>query len=203
MEINKIMRLENLYKTIFVQVWLLIISTMIFIGGIVMLNDLHNYKYVITEGYGANSALLTDEQGTLYRRVYIDCKAKLMYSLSWPGLENGEYEVMENKGYEVKSDGIYLDIYERNPENDELIFLKTIHSDTYSEIFYDVDYGDRITIIPRIENIKYKYPAWRIYVPIFLFVLSLSVMISSIYSIIVRVIEKIKNKKEYKVKIDE
>lgn len=186
----------NIYQKIFMQVWIFVLSTLVFISGILLLTDLKYYKYVITEGNSANYSGILDEQGKKYIRVYIKCKAELMYTRdihSFVGEWYG-YKVSSTSGYDVTSDGIYLDIYETR--NGEQVLLKTIHSTEYSENFYDLEYALGIKIVPRLENVKYIYPSWRIYVPVLIFVLTLPIMFLSGYLIVTEIIEKERIKKE-------
>jgi len=191
----------NIYQKIFMQVWIFVLSTLIFVCGILLLTDLKNYKYVITEGYAPTYVWNVDEYGKTYVNVHINCKAKLMYvgdihnlPIMWFG-----YEVSSTSGYEAKSDGIYLDIYET--KNGELVLLETLKTNTYSKNFYDLEYGEGIKIKPRLENVKYEYPKWRIYVPIILFILTVPMMALSVYLIVLEIIDKVKRKKESEMPI--
>lgn len=183
----------NIYQKIFMQVWIFVLSTLVFVSGILLLTDLNNYRYVITEGFGATYSSWLDEQGTPYARVYIKCETKLVYFRHPKQFEyTGYNEVKLTSDYRVKEAQLYLDIYET--KNGEQVFLETIQSSEYSKDFYDLEYAHGIKIVPRLENVKYEYPSWRIYVPVLIFVLTLPIILLSGYLIVIMIIEKVKFK---------
>ena len=192
--------IASIYRKLFMQVWIFVLSALVFISGILLLTDLRNYRYIISEGYGANSVTRLDEQGKNYTTVWIKCTTKFVYGRN----STAGYlscEVSCTSGYEAENDGIYLDIYET--KDGELVFLKTVHAYEYSENFYDLEYARGIKIVPRLGNVKYKYPAWRIYVPILIFMLSLPIMSLSGYLIVTGIVEKVRLKIESETPIEE
>lgn len=173
------------------QIWIFVLSTLIFIFGILMLTDLSNYKYVITDHEGTNYTSYVDEQGQKYVNVYFKCTAELIYGKELHNITGGK--VKKDSGYKAKNEGVFLDVYETR--NGEQVFLKTLQANEYSENFYDLEYGWGIKVIPRLNKVKYIYPAWRIYIPVLLFVLTVPIMALSGYLSVTSIIEKIKSEK--------
>ena len=54
----------------------------------------------------------------------------------------------------------FLDIYRK--ENEKWVLLETVNGTEYNKNFYDIEKGCEFKITPRVENVKYEYPAWRL-----------------------------------------
>ena len=197
------MKISNAYQKFFMQVWLFILSVVVFVFGILMLTDLDNYRYVLTEGTGSMGASMLDENGERYIRISIKCKTELVYYDSFDQIVYQGYNVVDDtSGYKVKDYKLYLDvIYER--EKGKGVLIETICADEYSKDYYDLEYANWIKIVPRLENIKYEYPAWRIYVPIMIFVFTLPIMLLSGYLIAAKIVARIKFERESVMPVEE
>ena len=184
------------------QVWILLLSTMIFIFGILLLTDLKNYRLINVSEFGTGHYWLDDDNGVRYVNVHIKCEYEFRYCRSFKSFTvvKGK-RVNTDRGYRVKSAEHYLDIYAK--ENGETVLWKTISGDEYSQDFYDIEFGENLEIKPRLENVKYEYPAWRIYVHILLFLITLPLMGLSVYNITIIAIELAKQKKESETPVEE
>ena len=197
------MKIINIYQKFFMQVWLFILSAVVFAFGILMLTDLGNYRLIITEGIGASIISMRDENGIPYKRVSIKCKTELVYYDSFDQIVYHGYNVVDDtSGYKVKDYKLFLDIIYTG-ENEEEVLIETICADEYSKDYYDQNYGWRIKIVPRLENIKYEYPAWMIYVPIIIFVFTLPIMLLSGYLIAAKIVARIKFERESVMPVEE
>lgn len=179
----------SIYKRIIIQIWLMVLSLLVLMGGIFMLLDLKNYQCIMTGSIGAAKSYRLDDDGYEYCRVSVDTQKELVYYT-----QHGKVVVPYSSGYKVTHSELYLDFYEHKDGKDT--YLKTIEGGEYEEIFYDLDYASRLKIIPRLENIKISYPSYRIWVPIILFLLSIPIFILSLYNTIIYTIEKVKKERE-------
>ena len=84
----------------------------------------------------------------------------------------------------------YIDVYKK--ENEKWVLIDSVIGNEYSNDFGGVQYLDDFKITPRVENVKYEYPAWRYYVPIAIFVFTLPVMGLTGYNSVIKAIECIK-----------
>ena len=189
------MKIINIYQKFFMQVWLFILSAVVFAFGILMLTDLGNYRLVITEGRESNTTFERGENDVLCMEVSIKCKTALEYFGPFDQIVYHGYNLVDSiSGYKVKDYTLYLDVYDIYDYGNEVkyVFVETICAEEYSEKFYDPLHTRKV--ISRLENVKYEYPAWRIYVPIMIFVFTLPIMSLSGYLIAAKIIEWIKQK---------
>lgn len=187
----------KLYESVFIQIWLLALSALIMAAGILLLTDLKYYRCVLTKGLGAACNFFADEEGKIYAVVSIDCETEFCYTRYFESFtcpDNTWHKVRPNSGYKLENYTIYLDIYHK--EGNESVLVETVHDSSYSQTFYDIEYATGLEIKPRIEDVRIRYPSWRIYVPVLLFLLSVPVAGLSFVTICIRIYSLRKQNKE-------
>ena len=197
----------KVYGKIFMQVWILLLSTMIFIFGILLLTDLKNYKCYISSPFGGGFHLTAAYQEGKLMSATIICSNKISLehkksgSIIYQGGENGYCE-FKSKWVRFKA-RLCIDVY-KNKEG-ELTLVNTIDEGYYITNFVG---KEAITawnyeFVPRLHSVEITFPSWRYYVPIVIYILTLPLMGLSVYNITIIAIELAKQKKESETPVEE
>lgn len=185
----------KIFGKLFAQIWILILASLVFTYGVLLLTDLKNYELIPVNESTKTFNYFDENDNFKYINVKFSCKYEFRYRRDFHSFYSIK-GTMVNKysEYKVISADYYIDVYRK--ENGKYVLLETVSGDTYEKKFYDVEKGSGFKIIARVENAKYEYPAWRYYVPIAIFVFTLPVMGLTGYNAVIETITLIKRKKE-------
>lgn len=181
----------KIFSRLFAQIWILILATLVFTYGVLLLTDLKNYKLIV-EDKDFNFYYITNDANEIQAtRIKYNCNYGFHYCRDFNSFNAVGGKIVDRySGYKVISADYYIDVYKK--ENEKWVLIDSVIGKEYSNDFGGVQYLDDFKITPRVENVKYEYPAWRYYVPIAIFVFTLPVMGLTGYNSVIKAIECIK-----------
>lgn len=151
----------KIFGKLFAQIWIFILATLVFTYGVLLLTDLKNYELIV-ENFDCSTRRVVDEGGKhQYNSVIYSCNYGFHYCRDFNSFNAVGGKIVDRySGYKVISADYFLDIYRK--ENEKWVLLETVNGTEYNKNFYDIEKGCEFKITPRVENVKYEYPAWRL-----------------------------------------
>jgi len=153
--------LENVYKKMFIQIWIFVVCLFVFIAATVLLADLKKCEVSISNGYEGISFITIDSVN------YVNFSAGSGVQVEYIGIFSNRQKNRSGQpdwsAFRVKANTVIKYYMQDGKE----VLYKTVKGPVYREAFDDTDFARGLYIRSELISCKIKYPRQRIAFSIF------------------------------------